>query len=66
MVYKPEDILKQLKEEKITIGKGLTEINQIIFRYDNAYLASQTYFLLYSDLEPGNLFQILNSTKKSN
>ena len=66
MVYKPEDILKQLKEEKITIGKGLTEINQIIFRYDNTYLASQTYFLLYSDLEPGNLFQILNSTKKSN
>lgn len=53
------DLLKQFQEEKITIGRLLSEINPIIYRFNSTYLASQTYFLLYSDPDPGNLFQIL-------
>ena len=52
-------LLKQFREEKITIGNILSEINPIIYRFNNTYLASQTYFLLYSDPQPGNLFQML-------
>lgn len=51
-------LLNDFKEEGITIGKILSEINPIIYRFSNTYLASQTYFLLYSDPRPGNLFQM--------
>lgn len=47
------DLLKKYKEETITLGEILAEINPIIFRFNNTYLASQTYFLLYSDTPPG-------------
>lgn len=53
------DLLNQFKEEKITLGEILSEINPMIYRFNNTYLASQTYFLLYSDPQPGNLFKIL-------
>jgi len=53
------DLLKQFQEQKITLGSLLSEINPIIYRFNSTYLASQTYFLLYSDPDPGNLFQIL-------
>lgn len=53
------DLLKQYKKEKINIGEILSEINPIIYRFNNTYLASQTYFLLYSNPNPGNLFMIL-------
>ena len=55
------DLLKQFREEKITIGNILSEINPIIYRFSNTYLASQSYFLLYSDIQPGNLFEILGT-----
>lgn len=51
--------LKQFRENKVTIGKLLLDINPIVFRFDNTYLASQTYFLLYSDLLPKVSFQEL-------
>ncbi|MCV0430255.1 MAG: YbgA family protein [Nitrosopumilus sp.] len=51
------DLLTKFKKEKITIGEILAEINPIIFRFNNTYLASQTYFLLYANPEPGNLFK---------
>ena len=54
------NLLNDFKEEEITIGKILSEINPIIYRFNNTYLASQTYFLLYSDPQPGNLFQMLS------
>lgn len=57
------DLLKEYKEEKINIGEILSEINPIIYRLDNTYLASQTYFLLYSNPNPGNLFTILEKIK---
>ena len=47
------DLLQNYKEEKIPLGKLLAKIHPIIFRFDNMYLASQTYFLLYSNIESG-------------
>ena len=51
--------LKQFQEGKITIGNMLAEINPMIFRFNNTYLASQTYFLPYSELHQVNLFDVL-------
>jgi len=51
-------LLKQFQEDKITIGNVLSEINPIIYRFNNTYLANQTYFLLYADPEAGNMFHI--------
>lgn len=53
-------LLSKFKEGKITIGEILSEINPIIYRFNHTYLASQTYFLLYSDPHPNNLFQVLS------
>jgi len=55
-------LLSQFQKNKITIGNILSEINLIIYRFNNTYLASQTYFLLYSDPDKGNIFQILRNT----
>lgn len=52
--------LEQFKEGKKTIGEILLEISPIIYRFDNIYLASQTYFLLYSDIEHRTIFQSVN------
>ena len=60
------DLLKRFKEEKITIGQILCEINPIVFRFNNTYLASQTYFLLYSDPQPGNIFEMLTKNTDKN
>ena len=60
------EILKQFKDGKITIGQILCEINPIVFRFNNTYLASQTYFLLYSDPQPGNIFQMLTKSTDKN
>ena len=60
------DLLKRFKEGKITIGQILCEINPIVFRFNNTYLASQTYFLLYSDPQPGNIFQMLTKNTDKN
>ncbi len=53
-------LLKEFKGNKITIGKALSEINAIIYRFSNTYLASQTYFLLYSDSQTGNIFSFFS------
>ena len=60
------EILKEFKDGKITIGQILCEINPIVFRFNNTYLASQTYFLLYSDPQPGNIFQMLTKNTDKN
>ena len=60
------DLLKQFQEKKITLGRLLSEINPIIYRFDSTYLASQTYFLLYSNQEEGNLFKILAKSNSKN
>ena len=60
------ELLTQFKEEKITIGQILCEINPIVFRFNNTYLASQTYFLLYSDPQPGNIFYMLAKNTDKN
>ena len=53
------DLLAKFKNEEIFIGEVLSEINPIIYRFNNTYLASQTYCLLYSNTSPGNLFKFL-------
>lgn len=57
------DLLDKFKEESITVGEILSEINPVIYRFNNTYLASQTYFLLYSNPDPGNLFKLLSKEK---
>ena len=57
------ELLKEFEEQKITIGQILCQINPIVFRFNNTYLASQTYFLLYSDPQPGNIFQMLRKNR---
>ena len=52
-------MIKQFRDERIKIGEVLSEIEPIIYRFNNTYLASQTYFLLYANPLPGNLFQVL-------
>jgi len=43
--------LEQFRGGKKTIGEILLEISLITYHFDNTYLASQTYFLLYSDID---------------
>ena len=60
------DLLQNYKSEKITIGKILAEIHPIVYRFNKTYLASQTYFLLYANVEQGNIFKILEENKINN
>lgn len=53
-------LLTDFKDEKISIGEVLCEINPTIYRFNNTYLASQTYFLLYSNPQEGSLFKLLS------
>ncbi len=55
------DLLEKYRNKEITIGNILAEINPIIFRFNNTYLASQTYFLLYADNRLGILFNMVSS-----
>jgi len=54
------EMLEQFRENKITLGNMLLEISCTTYRFNNTYLASQTYFLLYSDVQPRILFQALD------
>lgn len=54
------ELLRQFKKEQITAGKMLSEIGPLTYRFNNTYLAKQTYFLLYADTRPGILFALLN------
>lgn len=54
------ELLTNFKDKKIPIGEVLREINPTIYRFNNTYLASQTYFLLYSNPQEGNLFKLLS------
>lgn len=48
---------KNFIDSKITIGEMLSGIEPIIYKFNNTYLASQTYFLLYSNIQQVNLFK---------
>jgi len=56
-----DELLHQFKEGKITTGKMLSEIGPLIYRFNDTYLARQTYFLLYADTRPGILFAVFNN-----
>ena len=53
------NLLKQFQEQEITVGQFLARINPMVYKFNNTYLANQTYFLLYSDSDSFNLFQML-------
>jgi uncharacterized protein YbgA (DUF1722 family) len=55
-----DELLCQFKEGQITTGKMLSEIGPLIYRFNETYLAMQTYFLLYADTRPGILFAVFN------
>ena len=55
------ELLRQFKEGQITTGKMLSEIGPLIYRFNNTYLARQTYFLLYADTRPGILFAVFTA-----
>ena len=54
------ELLTVYKNENLSIGEILAEINPIVYRFNKTYLASQTYFLLYSNPQPGNIFEMLS------
>jgi len=56
-----DELLRQFKGGHITIGKMLSEIGPLIYRFNNTYLARQIYFLLYADTRPGILFTVFNN-----
>ncbi len=58
------ELLNNFKNNTISIGDILAEIHPILFRFNQTYLASQTYFLLYSNPDSGNIFKILDANKK--
>ena len=60
------ELLKNYKDEKMTIGDILAEIHPIVFRFNKTYLSSQTYFLLYANPEKGNIFKMLQSNDEGN
>ena len=60
------ELTENFKNQKITLGKTLSEINPIIYRFNNTYLASQTYFLLYSESDPSDLFKRLQKETLKN
>ncbi len=51
-----QEMLSQFRDKKIRIGKILSEINPLVYRFNQTYLARQSYFLLYADPRPGILF----------
>ena len=50
--------IKNYRTNKITLGKILSEIEPITYRFNNLYLVSQTYFLLYSEAKMGNMYDM--------
>jgi len=53
------------RKNEMTIGEILLEINLITYRFDNMYLASQTYILLYSNVQSRMLFQPIDKNYMS-
>ncbi len=56
-------LLEEYQDKKITLGEILSSIHPIIYRFNNTYLASQTYFLLYSNVPP-EFFHIFEHQKQ--
>ena len=54
------ELQENYKKGKITIGTTLADMHPITYRFNKIYLASQTYFLLYSNQEEESIFKILD------
>ena len=60
------ELIEKYRESQISLGNTLAEINPLVFRFNNTYLASQTYFLLYSNPQKEILFQAINKKLTQN
>jgi uncharacterized protein YbgA (DUF1722 family) len=54
------ELQQNYKKGKITIGATLAEIHPITYRFNKIYLASQSYFLLYANLDEESIFTMLD------
>jgi len=52
------DLVKEYRENKITLGRILCLIEPITYQINTTYLVSQTYFLLYSESVINNFDEI--------
>lgn len=50
--------VNEYRENKMTLGKILSEIEPITYKFNNLYLMNQTYFLLYSEAKRRNMFKM--------
>lgn len=58
-------LISEYRNEKITLGDSLSQIEPLIHRFNRTYLANQTYFLLYANKRPGNLIGIISEKQIS-
>lgn len=56
------ELIKQFRKNQASLGSVLSEIEPITYQFNNMYLLSQTYFLLYS---VPNVSQEIRSYEKS-
>ena len=50
-------LIKQYGKNQIGLGEVLAKIEPITYQFNNMYLVSQTYFLLYSEVKSGSVFE---------
>jgi len=50
------EIVEQFKQENISVSELLAKIEPLIYKFDNTYLAMQTYFLLYANPRQKTMF----------
>jgi len=50
------EIVDHFKQENIPVSTILTEIEPLTYKFDNTYLAKQTYFLLYANPRQRGMF----------
>lgn len=58
--------IKDYHEDKIKLGRVLSEIEPITYRLNNLYLISQTYFLLYAEAKMGNVLEMYDPKNSRN
>ncbi|MFB5618914.1 MAG: DUF1722 domain-containing protein, partial [Candidatus Nitrosomaritimum aestuariumsis] len=50
-------LIKQYRKNQVSLGQVLDKIEPITYQFNNMYLVSQTYFLLYADSNKDSIFE---------
>jgi uncharacterized protein YbgA (DUF1722 family) len=50
-------LIKQYRKNQVSLGQVLDKIEPITYQFNNMYLVSQTYFLLYADSNNDSIFE---------